>query len=571
MVVVAFILRVLAIDVLPVGFTPDEASFGYDAYSILQTGKDQWGHTLPLTLESFGDFKPPLYAYLTIPSVALFGLSKFAVRLPNALFGTAAVYITYLLVKELSLLMVNGQWSIINKKNKILTINHESLAIIASLLLAISPWHMMMSRGAFEANLTTFLLPLGILWFLKGFKNKRFLLASLFILGLNLFSYHSARLVTPLIFIFLIFIFRKDLKKLSLKTKIISAAIFTTFTLLAGYTLFLGGATRAKDISIFSGSLQEASEQRIISIYGGLDTGTARLLHNKYQVTLQRFFSNYLQYFSANFLFVDGPSEATYGMLPGRGVLYWFELPFIFGFLYALFSSKKKKPLLLILFWILVAPIPAALTTGKGYAANRSAIMMPAIQMASAIGAYTIWMWVSSLLRSKKLLKIFLFGYSFVGLLFFIYFVEDYFLLSPYKSAKDMLYGNLESAYWLKDNSLDKTEIVMSTKLSEPHIYVAFANSWDPKDYQKKTREWSVYKKRNLLFIDQLPEYKLGKYTFRGINYSVDQGLTEAFLVGKPEEFPSDTLVTQQFNYLTGEPAVVIVRPRKDAYAYNNY
>ena len=149
--------------------------------------------------------------------------------------------------------------------------------------------------------------------------------------------------------------------------------------------------------------------------------------------------------------------------------------------------------------------------------------------------------------------------------------MEDYFLLSPYKSAKDMLYGNLESAYWLKDNSLDKTEIVMSTKLSEPHIYVAFANSWDPKDYQKKTREWSVYKKRNLLFIDQLPEYKLGKYTFRGINYSVDQGLTEAFLVGKPEEFPSDTLVTQQFNYLTGEPAVVIVRPRKDAYAYNNY
>src|SRR3990167_9571166 len=125
----AFLLRIFAIDVIPVGFTPDEASFGYDAYSILHTGKDQWGHTFPLVLESFGDFKPPLYAYLTMPSVAFFGLNKFAVRLPNALLGTAAVYITYLLVNELQKRVKNqsptskaGQASLIT--------NHQSLASI---------------------------------------------------------------------------------------------------------------------------------------------------------------------------------------------------------------------------------------------------------------------------------------------------------------------------------------------------------------------------------------------------------------------------------------------------------
>src|SRR3990172_4878127 len=122
-----FLLRVAAIDKFPVGFTPDEASFGYDAYSILKTGRDQWGKPYPLVLESFGDFKSPLYAYLTIPFIAIFGLDKFAVRLPNALLGSLAVYVVYLLTKKLS--------------------KNERVGLIAAMLLAVSPWHIMMSRG----------------------------------------------------------------------------------------------------------------------------------------------------------------------------------------------------------------------------------------------------------------------------------------------------------------------------------------------------------------------------------------------------------------------------------------
>src|SRR3990167_10946569 len=93
----AFVLRVVGLSSFPPGFTPDEASFGYDAYSILKTGKDQWGKPFPLVLESFGDFKSPLYAYLTIPSVGIFGLNKFVVRLPNAILGTMAVVAIWLL------------------------------------------------------------------------------------------------------------------------------------------------------------------------------------------------------------------------------------------------------------------------------------------------------------------------------------------------------------------------------------------------------------------------------------------------------------------------------------------
>src|SRR3989344_7686229 len=93
-IVLAFLLRVIGLSNYPSGFTQDEAAIGYEAYSILSTGKDSWGQQLPLMLRSFGDFKLPLYSYLAIPFVAVFGLNVFSVRLVSAIFGTLAVFST---------------------------------------------------------------------------------------------------------------------------------------------------------------------------------------------------------------------------------------------------------------------------------------------------------------------------------------------------------------------------------------------------------------------------------------------------------------------------------------------
>ena len=76
----------------------DEAALGYNAYSILKTGKDEYGTFLPLSIRSFDDYKPPLYTYLTVPSVALFGLSVWSTRLPSAVMGILAVVGVYFLV-----------------------------------------------------------------------------------------------------------------------------------------------------------------------------------------------------------------------------------------------------------------------------------------------------------------------------------------------------------------------------------------------------------------------------------------------------------------------------------------
>lgn len=489
----AFALRVILIGRVPVGFTPDEASFGYDAYSILKTGKDQWGHTLPIVLESFGDFKAPLYAYLTIPSVAVFGLNPFAVRLPNALLGTLAVLVTYLLTFEL--------------------FKKKGVALTAGFLLAISSWHVPLSRGAFEANLTTLILPLGIFLFLR----KKYFLSGL-VLGLNLFSYHSAKLVTPLIIIFLIIFFKK-LNKVFLIT-------FATFFALTLYTFFIGAGRRAADINIFRGSLLEAAEKRIAWINKGADPTFAHIICNKYTISLQRFGRNYSSYLSLRFLFSKGPAESTYGMLQGNGVLYLFEAIFILAYVFRIVNNGFKKEDKLLLFWLLIAPIPASLSTGVGYAANRVVVMLPAIQIISALGA--IW-----LFQKKKWIPII------IGILIlfqsFTYF-NRYFGKGQEIIGKSMLQGNLEAMKFIDNNYRDE-KVLVSTRLSEPQIYWAFANKIDPRIYQAESENWD-YQKAKLLFLDQLPIYNLGWITFKRIDWKSD-GKSYQVLVGRPEEFPT--------------------------------
>ncbi|MFV1917329.1 MAG: ArnT family glycosyltransferase [Patescibacteria group bacterium] len=595
----AFLLRIVALDKFPVGFTADEASFGYDAYSLLKTGKDQWGHTWPLVLESGGDFKPPLYSYLAIPSIYLFGLTKVAVRLPNALVGTAAVYVTYLLVSELA----RDRFT---KKNR-----HRSLASVAALLLAISPWHIMMSRGAFEANLTTLFLPLGILLFLKGLKNSRYFPWAALVFGLNLFSYHSAKLITPLILGLLVAMFyqqirkpwlkvvdecfpenpamrdkrsansfavklaekipraspvelHRELKKSYQSTHFVSILILGVFLILTAYTFAVGAGTRLADVSIFEGALEASSQERLTAIEAGIPEPLARLIHNKYQIFSRRLISNYLSYYSPNFLFSNGPAESSYGMIPGRGVLSWFELPFLLAAIVYFIRSKASRRWVFLLAWIFIAPIPASLATGPGYAANRAVIIIPAVQVFLALGAIQLWSFVKEKFPSRFIKGLFVL-YILISAAFFVGFLEDYFIQSPQKVAKGMVYGSLEVAEWFVDNHLLDSEITISRTLSSPHIYFAFASKYDPQIYQRYTENWN-YKDEGVNWVDQMSLWKLGNVTFGDINYEKHSG-NRIFLAGRPEEFPAYIIPVEEIKYPNGDTAFIIVDASEDAYA----
>lgn len=514
---IVFLTRFLFLDKFPAGFTPDEAAQGYTAYSILKTGKDEWGVRYPLFPRSFGDFKPPLYTYLLVPSVAVLGLNEYAVRLPNAFLSFLAIGVVYLLTFQ------------VFKKEKI--------ALLASLLLAISPWHISLSRGGFESNLTTLFLPLAVYLFLFGLEKNRhfFIIFSSILFGLNLFSYHSAKLITPLIFLFLILWKKQKISKINKSYILVSFSIIILFFGINFAGIFLGSTSRPADISIFSGDWQSVAIARYTAILGGLPDFLARIFNNKLTFTFQEFLANYFSYISPYFLFTQGAGEATYGMVPRNGLLYLIELPFIIVSFYCLLKERKKE-LSLFWFWFLVSPIPASLSRGVGYHANRVAVMMPAVQIICAFGFEKALEVVET---TKKFFNLVVFkSLIFLTLLIsFLFFVEDYFFQGPKFNAPVMGYGWKEVFEYLKSIEDKYDRIIISRRFSEPQTMVAFYKKWDPIDFQRQSKNWLIYEKMGFRFVDQLHYYQLGKYYFRNFNFPDDFRATKTLLVGKEEDF----------------------------------
>jgi len=542
----ALLLRAVGISSFPVGFTQDEAGLGYDAYSLLLTGKDQWGKSFPLVLRSFGDFKMPLYSYLAIPSVYLFELNEFSVRFPNAILGSFAVLTTFLMVSKIT--------------------KRRELGLLSALFLAVSPWHIGLSRGAFEANLTTFFIPLGVWAFVKGISRPRFMVLAATSFGLNLFSYHSARFFTPVLILVLVWSYLKELKQMggNVQGAILSKykwglLIFGAFFALAIYTMFTGGAKRGLDITIFSPTDKWAavSDRRYEATLQGLPDFYARIFSNKVSYVFETFSKNYLSYFSTSFLFSEGAGEWSYGMIPGRGVLYLFEAIFVLA---AIFSFAKKEgfsKMGLLLLWILVAPIPAALTKGPGFAANRVAVMIPAIQVTSVWGGVYLYEKLKGR-YGNGLAKGFAWGVLIILLGSLAGFLEDYRYHAPLRASKAMQYGMRDIMATINSIEGNYEGVVLSRTLSVPNIWVQFYMRLDPSEVQDASHVWLRYEKLGIKYLDQLNEYSLAKFTFGDIviNDLKDRNL---LVVGRKEEFPVQTKPIASFNYLNGEGAYVLV------------
>lgn len=548
----ALFVRVLWLDKYPAGFTQDEAGLGYDAYSLLKTGKDMWGTTLPLTLRSFGDYKLPLYSYLAIPSVYIFGLSEFAVRLPGAIFGTLAILACYLMVKKLS--------------------ENENLAIYSALFLALSPWHISLSRGAVEANLTTFFIPLGVWAFMKGLSNPKWMAASALSFGLNLFSYHSARLFTPLIIFLLINLKqRKPTEKLTAGIRLlvlnnkIFIMIFFLFFSVAFASMFWGAGKRGADLAIFNptDNWASVSDRRYEGVMEGLPDWTSRIFSNKITYVLRTFAHNYLTYLSPGFLFIQGAGEWTYGMISGRGVLYLFEIILLTAAIIAIVKRKSFKGASFIIIWVLLASIPAALTKGSGYAANRVTVMVPAIQILSAYGIVYLQEILKGKFRNFNIGKYFIPGVIFVLILSFIGFSEDYIYHAQLKGAESMKYGMKEAVAYIDANEADYEQIVVSRSLGVPHIWVAFYEKLDPKLVQESSLQWVEQQKENgVVYIDQLGSYRLGKYVFGDINLGdIAKTGKRSLVMGRPWEFKRDNNIVKTISYPNQAPLMLIVDP----------
>jgi len=523
-IISGFLLRFYQLGNLPNSYSPDEVAQGYTAYSYLSTSKDEWSNSNPFVFQSFGDYKAPFQTWLMMISIKIFGLNTFSVRLPNAIFSSLAIISTALLAQLLF-------------KNALVT-------LFSSLLISFSPWHLPMSRLALEANFTVFFSTLASYLLLKKPSSKLFQFLASLLFSLNLFTYHSAKFFTP--FLFLATYLYVD--KLNNFKKYFFYLIPFSLFLFINIFLSLSSSSRVGDISIFNPTDKWSglSFDRYLLVLNNLPDFISRIFNNKIIYFIKSFFSNYLSYFSSQFFITSGAGETTYGMLPGFGVLGLIPTA---GFIYALYQliikpTKDKKSIIFLLFLILISAIPAALAKGS-FPANRLSSMIPFIIILSSFGLYQL---LSNIQTPFKVLFIFVFLFNTFS------FLTTYFFSANYRLAEGMLYGRKEAVEYLQ--SYPNTKVLISRSLSQPQAYYTFFAKINPLETQNNTSDWSRYHLENKSFLDQLGEYSLTNITFK--NISSEDFLNYDIIIGKPEEFVSQTPTYQIFYPNSNKPSISI-------------
>jgi 4-amino-4-deoxy-L-arabinose transferase-like glycosyltransferase len=543
-IVLAAFLRLRLLGSYP-ALNADEAAIGYNAYSLLKTGMDEHGNSWPIHFQSFNDFKPGLYFYIVLPFVKFMGLDVWAVRLPGALFGIATVYIVYRLALEL-----------FESKHR------QIIALTSAFFLAISPWHIHFSRGGWEVNVATFFIIFGVLCFLKALRSGKFLHFSFFALSfaLSLYTYHAARVVAPLMGVGLIAIYGKSVYK-KIKPFIISLIIVLIVCLPLAFDLFQGNLlSRAAGVGLFAdtGPFARINEQR--GEHGNFTGLTAKLFHNKAVNYGLAFIENWSEHFHGEFLFLSG-DVIERNRVPETGQMYLHDLLFIIaglvGFALTLKGAVPKgasenKGILLILWWLLVAPIAAALTFQSPHALRAQNMVIP-LTIISAYGLVALSFWLHTIIRYKKLLDAaFLIFVIFVAWgftrylhMYWVHMSKEY----PYSSQ----YGVKELVQYTKVHGNKFDQIIITDKYDQPYILFLFYMEYPPEKFQSS---------HNLTDRDNFgfsTVRSFDKFRFEPIKWDTHRDMRNVLLVGVPGDFPPGANVTEKIYFPNGEPAFEIV------------
>jgi 4-amino-4-deoxy-L-arabinose transferase-like glycosyltransferase len=497
-VILSFVLRFWQLGKLPPGFYSDEALYGYEAYSLLKTGRDQFGTLHPLSIAGFGDFRPALYIYATIPFIASLGLTEFATRLPSALSSIATIIVTFFLIKEL-------------------TKNYRA-AFFGSFVLAISPWSLYFGRMAHETNLMTLLISLGVYFLVKNqrVRSNVFLKTIFFVAAM--YTYHSARVFVPLFLIWAVFIFRDQVLQ---NIKVFTFGLVLFIVLLVPLTSELNpsqGLSRIEGVSFWTDpGLNPYINQLRGSIGSRLGSTVSKFVINKLTVYPAVFVRNYLTHFSPQFLLTQGDPNGIYNT-PAVGILLWIE-PILFVIGAAGLYKKNRKFFWLIIGGVLIALIPDSLTRFAPSSA-RIHLILPFLAVLSGVG-------LSKLIRKNYLINSVI---VFLIILNSLWFWHQYILQLPITNERAWQIGTDELI--TKTNRLaNNYDKVWMSRNCWGWIHVIFNTHYDPATFQSEAR----HSERNDLgfwWVSDFGKYHLENFPKEGPFAS------NTLYTGTPEEFP---------------------------------
>jgi 4-amino-4-deoxy-L-arabinose transferase-like glycosyltransferase len=484
--IVASSLRLCGLTKFPPSLYWEEVALGYDAYSILETGKDHHGNSFPIVaFESFGDWKPALYFYTIVPFIKLLGLAELAVRLPSVLSGIAIVIGVGVLARQLA-----------EEKKKNIT------QLIAMGATAISPWAIQFSRAGWEVNLATALILWGAVLFMRGISNKQkqlpLLIGGVVLLGLSMYAYHAARMIAPLLGVGLAIMWIRQQPKSWEKLLLPS---LVALILISPIIFSLGKSQtnqRFAETSIFSDL--EIIEESNLRKERAENSLFSRILYHRYILFSKEIAQNFFDHFDAGFLFVSGDINPRHS-IQYMGTFYHIEAIFLLLGLYSLFSRKNKYRWFL-LWWLVIGILPAALTKTTPHALR----ILPTLPVWIILITLGIQENLEIFKRYKKVLTI-LITVVYLGELSM--FWRFYSKVYPQLYAHEWQYGykeEVEGIEALRKKNPDET-IYVSREKGRPAMYYWFYTQTDPREVQSENAsvekdQGEFLEFKNLKFID---------------------------------------------------------------------
>lgn len=507
-------LRLYGLSKSPPSLNWDEAADGYNAYSISETLKDEYGVTLPIFTKSFGEYKSTLPIYLMIPSIKIFGLNEKGVRFPSALLGTIAIVIIFLIGRKI--------------------FNSDSIGLASAFVFAIEPWAVHLGRTYPDTHGALFFLLLGFLLFLYS-KQKKFLLpVSIFSFMLSMYTYNANKIVIPLFLIGLAFLNRNSFKTYSKKVLTLTAVILLTFIIPFIILAFKGEAfARVSGTNIFvlfGDEPQRLSSEHILPFIFNF------IIHNNYFYFVWNVLGRYFAYFSPQNLFLrEGTEPVT--IINGNSMFNPFEFIFWAVGLFFVIKNFKKNPELLYL--MAIAPIPA-MVTWNWFQPARVLVLFSVFSILIGVGIiksidFLIGLFQGKLYKLGVKIGSVIF-ISFLGFASAVYLFDSIFVHLPYRDSGNWQPGFREIVPTIYELSKNYDQVIFDTPHAQPYIFYLFYSNYPPAQFLEENSLGN-----NTSVSNSSINSDFGKVTFRKIYWPNDSKLPKTLFVGSIYNLPSDS------------------------------
>ncbi len=441
----ALVLRTMNLGDLPHGFFEEEVTNAYVGRFILQNGKDLYGNMFPLLyFDKFHDYPPVLPMYISGLGTFLFGNTEFAARFPIASIGALTIYPVFGLA--------------------LILLGNASAALFASFLLAILPWHIVLSRTGAEGVVGLFVYILAINWIFR--EKLRWAIVAFF---LTYFLYPSFRILVPLTVLPLILLVGKSYRK----TIAIAGIGFVLFTAIVSMTVW--GRGRFEQTSVFK-STEIRDRVVFLNTYFSNDEGTdqvrlARMFHNKGIGYAREIAKQYMSYFSPSHLFYEADGQPRYFNVPQNGLLYMTMALLFLAALIPIGKSIRPGYIAYVVYLLIIAPIPAVLTIDFVPHAHRSIMMILPLVLIAAYGYLSL----RSLIPQYRVLPILL---VFLLTLELIYFWHGYDRHSASYQSVLRNDGDKEVARYVLAHENEYERVVMPMFARLPVYYAYFSGNY---------------------------------------------------------------------------------------------